>query len=138
MSYFYFDQMFRTALSGINGTSVMPTIIQIASAILLATLLFNVYEAFVRGGDVRTLAIGAVKYFIIGLIFLNPLLGLAVAGSQQDELHVPRQEPVHAVGEDVEALLGGEPPDGREDRHAGVGGEVRLVLQRGLAHLLPR
>ena len=71
MSYFYFDQMFRTALSGINGTSVMPTIIQIASAILLATLLFNVYEAFVRGGDVRTLAIGAVKYLIIGLIFLN-------------------------------------------------------------------
>jgi len=50
MSYFYFDQMFRTAVSGINGTSVMPTIIQIASAILLATLLFNVYEAFVRGG----------------------------------------------------------------------------------------
>jgi hypothetical protein len=71
MPYFYFDQMFRTALNGINGTSVMPTIIQIASAILLATLLFNVYEAFVRGGDVRTLAIGAVKYFIIGLIFLN-------------------------------------------------------------------
>ena len=71
MSYFYFDQMFRIAVSGINGTSVMPTIIQIASAILLATLLFNVYEAFVRGGDVRTLAIGAVKYLIIGLIFLN-------------------------------------------------------------------
>ncbi|MGQ9635805.1 MAG: hypothetical protein ACUVXB_16375 [Bryobacteraceae bacterium] len=53
--------MFKTAVSGINGTSVMPTIIQIASAILRATLLFNVYEAFVRGGDVRTLAIGAVK-----------------------------------------------------------------------------
>jgi hypothetical protein len=40
----------------------MPTIIQIAScAILLATYCSNVYEAFVRGGDVRTLAIGAVE-----------------------------------------------------------------------------
>ena len=69
--YFYFEQMFRTALTGINGTSVMPTIIQIAGAILLATLLFNVYEAFARGGDIRTLAVGAVKYLILGLIFLN-------------------------------------------------------------------
>ncbi len=71
MSYFYFEQMFRTALGGINGTSVMSTIVQIASAILLATLLFNVYEAFARGGDIRTLAVGGVKYLIIGLIFLN-------------------------------------------------------------------
>ena len=71
MSYFYFEQMFRTALGGINGTSVMSTVVQIASAILLATLLFNVYEAFARGGDIRTLAVGGVKYLIIGLIFLN-------------------------------------------------------------------
>jgi hypothetical protein len=68
---FYFEQMFRTAVSGINATSVMPTVIQIASAILLASLLFNVYEAFVRGGDARTLAVGAAKYLILGLVFLN-------------------------------------------------------------------
>ena len=69
--FFYFEQMFRTALNGINATSVMPTVLQIASAILLATLLFNVYEAFVRGGDVRALAMGAAKYLILGLVFLN-------------------------------------------------------------------
>lgn len=68
---FYFEQLFRTALTGINGTSVMPTIVQIGGGILLATLLFNVYEAFIRGGDVRVLGVGAIKYLTIGLIFLN-------------------------------------------------------------------
>lgn len=68
---FYFEQLLRTALNGVNGTAVMPAIVQIASAILVATLLFNVYEAFVRGGDVRTLGIGAIKYLILGLILLN-------------------------------------------------------------------
>jgi hypothetical protein len=69
--YFYFEQLFRTALTGINGTSVMPTIVQIGGGILLASLLFNVYEAFVRGGDARLLGIGGIKYLAIGLIFLN-------------------------------------------------------------------
>jgi hypothetical protein len=68
---FYFEQLFRTALTGINGTSVMPTMVQIGGGILLATLLFNVYEAFIRGGDVRVLGVGAIKYLAIGLIFLN-------------------------------------------------------------------
>ena len=69
--YFYFEQLFRTALTGINGTSVMPTIVQIGGGILIATLLFNVYEAFIRGGDVRVLGVGAIKYLAVGLIFLN-------------------------------------------------------------------
>lgn len=69
--YFYFDQVFRNALTGINATAVPTTMVQIAGAILLAALLFNVYEAFVRGGDVRTLGVGAVKYLIFGLILLN-------------------------------------------------------------------
>src|SRR5574338_753385 len=69
--YFYFEQLFRTALTGITGTSVMPTIVQIGGGILLASLLFNVYEAFVRGGDARLLGIGGIKYLAVGLIFLN-------------------------------------------------------------------
>jgi hypothetical protein len=69
--YFYFEQLFRDALTGINGTSVLSTIVQVATAILVATLLFNVYEAFVRGGDVRTLGIGAVKYLVLGLVLMN-------------------------------------------------------------------
>jgi hypothetical protein len=69
--YFYFEQLFRDALTGINGTTVLPTIVQVATAILVATLLFNVYEAFVRGGDVRTLGVGAVKYLVLGLVLMN-------------------------------------------------------------------
>jgi hypothetical protein len=69
--YFFFEQVFRDAVSGINATAVPTTMVQIAGAILIAALLFNVYEAFVRGGDVRTLGIGAVKYLVFGLILLN-------------------------------------------------------------------
>jgi hypothetical protein len=69
--YFYFEQVFRDALNGINATAVPTTMVQIAEAILIVALLLNVYEAFVRGGDVRTLGIGAVKYLIFGLILLN-------------------------------------------------------------------
>ena len=69
--YFYFDDLFQQALRGINATAVPTTMAQIAGTILLAALLFNVYEAFARGGDVRTLATGAAKYLILGLILLN-------------------------------------------------------------------
>jgi hypothetical protein len=69
--FFYFEDLFRQALAGINATAVPGTMVQIGGAILVATLLFNVYEAFVRGGDVRTLAIGSAKYLILGLILLN-------------------------------------------------------------------
>jgi hypothetical protein len=69
--YFFFEQVFRDAVNGINATAVPTTMVQMAGAILIAALLFNVYEAFVRGGDVRTLGIGAVKYLIFGLILLN-------------------------------------------------------------------
>jgi hypothetical protein len=69
--FFYFEQVFRDALAGINGTAVPTTMVQISGAILLLALLFNVYEAFVRGGDVRTLGVGAVKYLVLGLILLS-------------------------------------------------------------------
>jgi hypothetical protein len=69
--YFYFEEVFRDALNGINATAIPTTMVQIGGAILIAALLFNVYEAFVRGGDVRTLGVGAVKYLIFGLILLN-------------------------------------------------------------------
>jgi hypothetical protein len=69
--YFYFEQVFRNAVTGINTTAVPSTIVQIGGAILLACLMFNVYEAWVRGGDVRTLGVGAVKYLTMGLVLLN-------------------------------------------------------------------
>jgi len=69
--YFYFEQVFRNAVNGIDTTAVPSTMVQIGSAILLACLMFNVYEAWVRGGDVRLLGVGAIKYLVFGLILLN-------------------------------------------------------------------
>ncbi|MGB8885730.1 MAG: hypothetical protein WCC87_03355 [Candidatus Korobacteraceae bacterium] len=51
----YIDILF-TALGGIDG-SVMPIIWFIANSILAVTFLWGVYDAFVRGGDVRSLGI---------------------------------------------------------------------------------
>ncbi|HNF04150.1 MAG TPA: hypothetical protein PL146_02125, partial [Mycobacterium sp.] len=68
---FLFEQMFNTALSGINSAGLMSTILTVAYGILLASLLFSAYEAWVRGGDVRALGVSAVKYLALGLLFLN-------------------------------------------------------------------
>ena len=63
--------MFNTALNGINSAGLMSTILTVAYGILLASLLYSAYEAWVRGGDVRALGVSAVKYLALGLLFLN-------------------------------------------------------------------
>lgn len=68
---FLFEQMFNTALHGINSAGLMSTILTVSYGILLASLLFSAYEAWVRGGDVRALGVSAVKYLALGLLFLN-------------------------------------------------------------------
>lgn len=68
---FLFEQMFNTALNGINAAGLMSTILTVAYGILLASLLYSAYEAWVRGGDVRALGVSAVKYLALGLLFLN-------------------------------------------------------------------
>ncbi len=68
---FLFEQMFNTALNGINSAGMMSTILTVAYGILLASLLYSAYEAWVRGGDVRALGVSAVKYLALGLLFLN-------------------------------------------------------------------
>ena len=65
----YLDILF-TALSGIDG-SVMPIIWFVANSILTVTFLWGVYDAFVRGGDVRSLGITMLKYAAVGLILLT-------------------------------------------------------------------
>ena len=64
----YLDILF-TALSGIDG-SVMPIIWFVANSILTVTFLWGVYDAFIRGGDVRSLGITMLKYAGVGLILL--------------------------------------------------------------------
>lgn len=68
---FLFEQMFNTALDGINTAGLMSTILTVAYGILLASLLFSAYEAWTRGGDVRALGVSAVKYLALGLLFGN-------------------------------------------------------------------
>ncbi len=65
----YVDILF-TALSGIDG-SVMPIIWFIANSILAVTFLWGVYDAFVRGGDVRSLGITMLKYAAVALVLMN-------------------------------------------------------------------
>lgn len=68
---FLFEQMFNTALNGINSAGLMSSILTVAYGILLASLLFSAYEAWIRGGDVRALGVSAAKYLALGLLFLN-------------------------------------------------------------------
>src|SRR5271166_7207450 len=59
-----------TALGGIDG-SVMPIIWFIAASILTVTFLWGVYDAFVRGGDVRSLGITLLKYAAVAVVLMN-------------------------------------------------------------------
>ena len=65
---FYYEQFFRTALSGIDRSQIMPTTIQIGQVILLISFLVAVYESYIRGGDVRMLGTAGVKYVTLGLV----------------------------------------------------------------------
>lgn len=68
---FLFEQMFNTALNGIGNVGLMSTILTVAYGILLASLLFSTYEAWMKGGDVRALGVAAIKYLALGLLFSN-------------------------------------------------------------------
>lgn len=67
---FYFQQLFQTALNGID-LKVTGPLLQVAGAILLLSFLYSVYQAFAAGGDVRMLAISGIKYLILGLVFAS-------------------------------------------------------------------
>ncbi|MGB6875403.1 MAG: hypothetical protein WBD87_05160 [Candidatus Acidiferrales bacterium] len=68
---FYFEQLFQTALNGIDGASVTGSVLAVAGSILLLSFLYSAYQAFAAGGDVRMLAISGIKYLIVGLIFAS-------------------------------------------------------------------
>jgi hypothetical protein len=68
---FYFEQIFQTALGGIDSANVTSTVLSVASAVLLLSFLYSAYEAFAAGGDVRMLATSGIKYLILGLVFAN-------------------------------------------------------------------
>jgi len=58
-------------LNGIDQQGITAAVLQIAGVILILSLLWSVYEAYSNGGDVRLLGVAAVKYLVLGLVFLN-------------------------------------------------------------------
>jgi len=68
---FYFEELLQIALSGIDSTNIMTTVLQVAGTILLLSFLYSVYQAFASGGDVRILAVSSAQYLILGLIFMS-------------------------------------------------------------------
>lgn len=68
---FYFQQLFQTALNGIDTANVTGAVLSVAGTVLLLSFLYSAYQAFAAGGDVRMLAISGIKYLILGLVFAN-------------------------------------------------------------------
>lgn len=71
MPSFYFEQLLQRGLSGIDQQGITTAVLQIAGVILVFSLLWSVYEAYSNGGDVRALGIAALKYLVLGIVFLN-------------------------------------------------------------------
>lgn len=71
VAVFYFQQLLNTALSGIDGTAIIPTVTNFAFAILLIGFLIGLYQAAFRGGDVQALAGTAIKYLVVAMIVSN-------------------------------------------------------------------
>jgi hypothetical protein len=68
---FYFQQLFNTAMVGIEATAIIPTVTNIAFAILVVGFLAGVYQAALHGGDLQALVITAIKYLVVAMIIAN-------------------------------------------------------------------
>ena len=68
---FYFAKLLNMAMSGIDGTSVIPTMTNLGFAILLVGFMVGLYQAAMRGGDLQALAVSAIKYLIVAMIISN-------------------------------------------------------------------
>src|SRR5207248_355749 len=68
---FYFQHLLDLAMNGIDSTRVIPTITNMAFAILLIGFLVGLYQAAMRGGDLQALAVTAIKYLIVAMIVAN-------------------------------------------------------------------
>ena len=68
---FTFHRLLDMAMNGIDGTSIIPVVTNIAFAILLVGFLIGLYQAALRGGDVQALAVTAIKYLVVAMIVAN-------------------------------------------------------------------
>lgn len=65
---FSFQNVLTTALQGMDASGIMPTLQGIGYALLAISLLWSMYEAFARGGDVRSFVISLLKYVVVALL----------------------------------------------------------------------
>ena len=68
---FYFQNLFNTALSGIDSGGATGGVVQVAQYILMATLMFGIFQAWAQGGDTQLLGVTGVRFFATGLILVN-------------------------------------------------------------------
>ena len=68
---FYFQELLQQGLAGIDGTTMIPSIIGISYTILLAGFLIGLYQAAMRGGDVQALAVTGIKYLVVAIALAN-------------------------------------------------------------------
>jgi hypothetical protein len=68
---FYFQELLNAALGGIDATKVIPTVTNMAFAILLIGFLIGLYQAVLRGGDLQAVAVTAIKYLVVAMIIAN-------------------------------------------------------------------
>src|SRR6266852_2518628 len=68
---FYFQNLFNTAMNGIDAGGATGGVVQVAQYILLATLMFGIFQAWAQGGDTQMLGVTGVRFFVMGLILVN-------------------------------------------------------------------
>lgn len=68
---FYFETLLNQGLAGIDHTAILGTITGIAYAILLVGFLLGLYQAALRGGDLQSFGITAIKYVVVAIIVAN-------------------------------------------------------------------
>jgi len=68
---FYFQQLLNAALAGIDHTAIVSVMSGIGYAILLIGFLLSLYQAALKGGDVRGLGIATIKYVTLAIIVAN-------------------------------------------------------------------
>ena len=68
---FYFETLLNQGLAGIDRTAIIATVTGIAYAILLVGFLLGLYRAAMRGGDLQSLGVTAIKYIVVAIIVAN-------------------------------------------------------------------
>jgi type IV secretory pathway TrbL component len=66
-----FERFLNQAVSGINSTSITSGMQNIAYVILLIGFLWQVYQAALHGGDVRSLGTSLIKYVVTAVVVMN-------------------------------------------------------------------